>query len=235
MSCRTFQSTYLFFDHLQITNNSPHQHQQCIRRGGFQKVDLQLKLSAQSHTYLKLSVSKQAPSNSFYYICEFFRFRAGSCAIDFQTESVLVLNKKLKVISKFQFFMQRQNTFHLKVNCTWSSPWCDTGLKKCTPTAQTGAKTSVHTQDGPKRKLMKIDSCMESVLVHTLANSPSGLFLGQSQRQEVLLLTGLYSSDTMQQLVQCGRYKFLREKKHVPSIQGHKAASDLYYLKRDGI
>ena len=35
-----------------------------------------------------------------------------------------------------------------------------------------------HTQDGPKRKLMKIDSCMESVLVHTLANSPSGLFLG---------------------------------------------------------
>ena len=30
----------------------------------------------------------------------------------------------------------------------------------------TGAKTSTHTQDGPKRKLMEIDSCMESVRSH---------------------------------------------------------------------
>ena len=42
--------------------------------------------------------------------------RVGSCAIDFQTESVLALNKKLKINWNFQFF-----TFGLKVNCTWSS------------------------------------------------------------------------------------------------------------------
>ena len=30
---------------------------------------------------------------------------AGSCAIDFETESVLALNKKLKVDWKFQFFI----------------------------------------------------------------------------------------------------------------------------------
>ena len=39
-------------------------------------------------------------------------------AIDFQTENVLVLNKKLKMNWNFQFFILCQNTFGLKVNCT---------------------------------------------------------------------------------------------------------------------
>ena len=40
----------------------------------------------------------------FTIVCAYI-LRAGSCAIDFQTESVLALNKKLKVNWKFQFFI----------------------------------------------------------------------------------------------------------------------------------
>ena len=39
--------------------------------------------------------------------------RAGSCAIDFQTKSLLALNKKRKVNWKFQFFIFYQNAFGL--------------------------------------------------------------------------------------------------------------------------
>ena len=52
----------------------------------------------------------------------FESFSARSCAVDFQTESVLALNKKLKVNQKFQFLIYCQNTFGLKVNCTWHDP-----------------------------------------------------------------------------------------------------------------
>ena len=48
--------------------------------------------------------------------------RAGSCAIDFQTKSLLALNKKWKVNWKFQFSIFCQNTFGVQVNCTWSGP-----------------------------------------------------------------------------------------------------------------
>ena len=42
------------------------------------------------------------------------------CAIDFQTESVLARNKKLKGYWNYQFFISYQLTFDLKVHCTWS-------------------------------------------------------------------------------------------------------------------
>ena len=46
------------------------------------------------------------------------RSRARSCAIDFQTESVFALNKKLKFPNHFQFFIQSQNIFGLQAQQT---------------------------------------------------------------------------------------------------------------------
>ena len=52
--------------------------------------------------------------------------KVDSCAIDFQTESLLALNKKLKFPSHFQFLFcakfECQITFGLEVKYTWSCP-----------------------------------------------------------------------------------------------------------------
>ena len=50
----------------------------------------------------------------------------GSCAIDFQTQSVLPLNKKLIFPIHFQFFylFSILKTMGLKDKCTWSGPIC---------------------------------------------------------------------------------------------------------------
>ena len=54
---------------------------------------------------------------------------AGSCAMDFQTQSVLALNKNLKVPIHFWFFILCQHTFDLKVDCTSSGPYLGTYYK----------------------------------------------------------------------------------------------------------
>ena len=51
-------------------------------------------------------------------MCVQSSLRAGSSAMDFQTESVLARNKKLKGYWNYQFFISYQLTFGLKVHCT---------------------------------------------------------------------------------------------------------------------
>ena len=48
---------------------------------------------------------------------------AGSCAIDFQTESVLALNKKLKVNGNFKFFLGPDHVQLTKVNWRLKVNW----------------------------------------------------------------------------------------------------------------